>query len=112
MKIEEFRVGNLVEYSRNEKIVKIKGFSYGGLHVTSEDEMIWKEIESFNSIPLTRNWLISAGFVRQGETMYNKKDLFIIYVPEMIHYKTETKIKYVHQLQNLYFAITGEELKL
>jgi hypothetical protein len=27
-------------------------------------------------------------------------------------YSGEIKIKYVHQLQNLYFALTGEELKI
>ena len=30
--------------------------------------------------------------------------------PEEIGANTKTKIEYVHQLQNLYFALVGEEL--
>jgi len=36
-----------------------------------------------------------------------------IMLPNFFRYKTSiiSRIDYVHQLQNLYFALTGEELK-
>jgi hypothetical protein len=91
-------------------------------------------------IPLTEEWLLKFGFVEKNignklsESWYELKYLsnehepmitswvsILINIetwscvicdeyPEEIGANTKTKIEYVHQLQNLYFALVGEEL--
>ena len=62
-------------------------------------------------IPLTKEWLVKFGFENKTKT----------FVLNNISIKQQTKgyffylsmmIQHVHQLQNLYFALTGEELKI
>ena len=80
--------------------------------------------ERFAPIKLTEEWLLKFGFsVRKslGFEAYDLDDTYTIY------YNTtatpygfelsfgvdfEIEIKHVHQLQNLYFALTGDELEL
>jgi hypothetical protein len=71
-------------------------------------------------IPLTEDWLLKFGFKRK-----QIKDLSSYTLPklELYQYSSnnnkiffeyadgEVELKYVHQLQNLYFALTGMELK-
>jgi hypothetical protein len=74
--------------------------------------------ESFNPIPLTPEILEKCGFEKDIDDMYleTKHILFVSYNDdEFVHCKntaldTLVSIKYLHQLQNLYFALTGEEL--
>ena len=64
-------------------------------------------------IPLTEEWLERFGFVYKNGYGYkfkygwiSRKDKYWSYYSLMI------KIYYVHQLQNLYFALTAEELTI
>ena len=70
--------------------------------------------ESFQPIPLTEEWFLKLGFhkykgdnsdcfLNDFETSCNR---------ELFFWKGTyiQNIKYVHQLQNIYFALTGEEL--
>ncbi len=41
-----------------------------------------------------------------------KNRLFVIREGIIVDYGSDTKIYYVHQFQNLYFALTGEELTI
>ena len=82
------------------------------------------EVNYYKPIPLTEEWLLKFGFktgVIAGQR-YMKDELYevedgYIYVIDSNESKigewdyTEVEIKYVHQLQNLYFALCGEELK-
>ena len=83
-----------------------------------------EHLEDYEPIPLTEEWLERFGFsVRKslGFEAYDLDDTYTIY------YNTtatpygfelsfgvdfEIEIKHVHQLQNLYFALTGEELTI
>jgi hypothetical protein len=68
-------------------------------------------------IQLTEEWLLKFGgrktivedypiyFVNPFDIEFYKNESVVL-----ISGNTEVKIKYVHQLQNLYFALTGEEL--
>jgi hypothetical protein len=81
-------------------------------------------------IPLTEDWLIKAGFEKDWENdeeQYYSKDGFdqlADYGGQSIvlrkegspyfncgYYNNEIHFEFVHQLQNLYFALTGEELQ-
>ncbi len=64
-------------------------------------------------IPLTEEILLKCGFKKNtnytpcGKAIFYKNG-YIIYCGVTI----EIEIKYLHQLQNLYYCLTGEELKV
>jgi len=75
-------------------------------------------LENIEPIPLTEEWLLKFGFeIKQGRfgneywgkiNLYTSSDKKIVFC-----FDGYLKgIKYVHQLQNLYFALTGNELTL
>jgi hypothetical protein len=72
----------------------------------------------FKPIPITEEWLLKAGF--RDNYGYTSEWLDLNRGLEPICYETYEdyahvlgkKIEYVHQLQNLYFALSGEELKI
>ncbi len=86
------------------------------------------EIKKVIPIPLTEEWLLKFGFETDGNfedkneiILPNNEHDFIIEFSDYTknyHYTGGEGIcygvgcKYVHQLQNLYFALTGEELIL
>jgi hypothetical protein len=120
MKTTDLRIGNLVLSK--------------GVPVQIE-EIMWETvrycfgefpIDYVEPIPLTEEWLLKFGFYETTKEHYvsglytlNKPDGFYINKETMcycdIDYEGTTndriKIQYVHQLQNLYFALTGKELK-
>jgi hypothetical protein len=72
-------------------------------------------------IPLTEKWLLKFGFEWCNEAAgYFDKDhaAYLMYPNVQFHpFCTNDKdcwinLQYVHQLQNLYFALTGEELTI
>ena len=78
----------------------------------------------FRPILLTEEWLLKFDFLRH-HLDYSNGVIYIKNVPENnefewgvfpnelgsgIQIKNRIKLKYVHQLQNLHFALTGEEL--
>jgi hypothetical protein len=80
-------------------------------------------VESFlcKPIPLTEEWKLKFGFEKTEWDNFNSFRLSIGNNDYTIVLYTDgncevgdiitCKIEYVHQLQNLYFALTGEELK-
>ena len=69
----------------------------------------------FEPIPLAEEWLVKMGFKKfVTSDKYHTYALGVINVNDNIVYVSElgflNHIKYVHQLQNLYFDLTGEEL--
>lgn len=83
----------------------------------------WFDLENFKPIPLTEKWLKDFGYfiVETNECVEAFKENFrysIQQVEENVNWfwcdgeTVLTTIKYVHQLQNLYFALTGTELTL
>lgn len=67
-------------------------------------------------IPLTEELLVKLGFGRyefdHKENQYRLNDRLIVIRGDFFHdYGTSVKLEYVHQLQNLYFALTGKELE-
>lgn len=102
MKANELRLGNYV-YDNLGGVLKIKGISLDST------------LSHIKPIPLTEEWLVKFGFISNPyEDRYEKglihvecdktKGATYLWINNMPH------IKHIHQLQNLYFAITGEEL--
>ena len=116
----ELKIGNYVEYSLSNIPQRIKSiiFSSEGYVVNFLDSDFANVVEKIKPIPITEEWLLSFGFNKSGSTIYknigrieigtiaNGKRFYIQIGTENVTLNT----KYVHQLQNLYFAITGDEL--
>jgi hypothetical protein len=112
MKANELRIGNYILLQGVTKPTQV------WIIDTTEQSTRTKA----SPIPLTEEWLLKFGFVKKkGEIGYSKGKL-LIYLGDTtmsgengrtyfnswaILYKSP---EYVHQLQNLYFALTGEEL--
>lgn len=112
MKGEELRYGNYVygHFSNGKKTV-VQHFDFSS------------DVDGYEPIPLTEDWLKRFGC--RG-TPTNKKlfdcgilSLYLEYDGDVtvrriygVNSCYLTSIMYVHQLQNLYYAITGEELIL
>lgn len=109
MKANELRIGNYVLI--NDTLVQMKSF-HGLCNIESKPE-------EFEPIPLTEEWLIKFGLFKNNNAWVLNKpssDIrkFEFSIWKDLTYNTaelQPDIKHVHQLQNLYFALTGEELK-
>ena len=78
-------------------------------------------VNEYRGIPLTEEYLLKFGFYWDNKKVYlckNEIPFRIRYSHNQItifqHQKdvTITSIEYVHQLQNIYFALTGKELEI
>ncbi len=111
MKASELRIGNFVRGNLgNNEIESIDSLDLFVINCENEDE--------FAPIPLTEEWLVRFGF-KEGTTDSLKAVTHASlsrmgndYMLYQGHYCLYVKIKHVHQLQNLYFALTGEELTI
>ena len=133
MKANELRIGNLLQgdpiQNVNQGIYSDGVFAITGYGIS---EMELGRLQKAEPIPLTEEWLRKFGFeVRESSTakeFYIGKNaithdwLFsvvwldepeLIKAPNAPFYKNgRHTLYYVHQLQNLYFALTGEELTI
>ena len=102
-------------------------YSDGDIALQLDDEIVDINVDDVSPISLTEEWLLKFGFeiCGYGEvhsmcfTGYRVKnsiwDVYAVSNGEFVLHKNTketsiTNIKYVHQLQNLYFSLTGEEL--
>lgn len=118
MKVQELRIGNFVE--------RINFFTDNqwGIHQISLIDLIdiSRYPYHFRPIILTEEWVVKFGLKENPKhTVFHIKGMqFEIstmiggYYDNELGLDQESKIelKYVHQLQNIYFALTGEELTI
>ena len=118
IKANELRIGNFLNVINRAHIV-----------VTAEHiKSIAEGDKDYHPIPLTPEWLERCGF-RDGEIRPSYKlhmDVrpyetatqgvfpgeWAVTLVDTVPHQLGHTIRYVHQLQNLYFALTGEELKI
>jgi hypothetical protein len=114
----EIRIGSL--FDTPEGIQKANGFNReDGKAIVHFANHSHHDSELCHAIPLTPEWLEWLGFEKQSESYYVSNvhpDLHIHGSDIFDLYKAGcgkiASTKYVHQLQNLYFALTGEELTI
>ena len=115
MKAQELRIGNFVYLSDKGKVWEI----LDGHEIDECDDNPFSQ-----PIPITEEWLSKFGFEKEpcphNETMYYwipnifsleksiEHDSSIVFS----HDWGEVEIKYVHELQNLYWVLFGEELTI
>ena len=140
MKLEakDFRIGNLIEC--DNIIIEVQGISKYYVNGFDKANNIDTRVPVKHSkgIPLTEEWLIKFGFekgnykefdekhfVEKSNTIkviisgvgfwdvYTDYNLYEITFSSGLNIITDNNgINHVHQLQNLYYAITGEELTI
>jgi hypothetical protein len=112
--VRELRVGNLLYNERT--VVTIDARSIFD---------IWDKSEKYEPIPLSQSWLKRFGF-EIAENSYFKgvfniwvnnicihQDTFDVTVFSLYNYNdTKVYIQYIHQLQNIFFALRGEEITI
>lgn len=109
MKATELRIGNYIKDGNDiEKLTK--------KHMIC----LCSGTCEFDAIPLTEEWLLKFGFEKDDIEALSKdinSNCFMYFengAVELLEAESQValgkKIKYVHQLQNIYFALTNEEL--
>ena len=120
MEANELRIGNLIEYRIQDDLDDRKDW----WEVSKIDATDLCILESnidydFRPIPLTEEWLLKFGFKKYGKTTLFKKSNVTLNSMDIGHNRGDgftlnyipfVKVQHVNQLQNLYFALTGEEL--
>jgi hypothetical protein len=124
MKVTELRIGNLIEINEMaEPVVSIDkyGINYTVNSVGSNAIKQFYHIDRVKPILITKEWLLKFGFVQQywrffPMTYYQKRNMLYSLSDGNVELHDPniclTQLKYVHELQNFYFALTGEELIL
>jgi hypothetical protein len=124
MKANELRIGNYLQgKTRFVQVTKI--YSEHAIGIGSGDPYyVSGENPCLTPIPLTEEWLLKFGFLhslRLDDFMFKKgNDCFQIqpykegFSNSVLYNDMEIvdKLQHFHQLQNLYFALTGEELTI
>lgn len=127
MKAQELRIGNWV----------VNVDEYWEVRLVDFNSMYIEKSCPFKPIPLTEEWLLKFGFNKKGESRYGFKYIYPIadwgftiepsfeegkwfFGHEFYDSGDDAwdyqslnfcfDLQYVHTLQNLYFALTGEEL--
>ncbi len=141
MKIQELRIGNYVNFKNRTDIdyCEVTALDFGGyVHVLRNfkdkegDDDQPENIKDITPINITEQMLIKFGFKKTNDLCFDYPSKFgkwrirwssimqeihalgIHYSdePENTVYNFRWNIKYVHELQNLIFVLTGSELTL
>jgi hypothetical protein len=114
MKVQDFRIGNIVNYFYNETCLNGVVTSVNKKSITINNHATIKiKTNNISPIPLTEEWLLKFGYITHShqKNYYTIKGHIIWKCNEMfLCDKNGVHIKYVHQLQNLYWVLNGEEL--
>lgn len=116
MKTKELKQGNWIAYENCH--FQVVGFDTDQVLLS----FAWVYLKSINPIPINEEWLLKFGFVQASEFKqhYLLECEFGVYEYAFFDsskslWINETfipNIKYIHQLQNLYFALTQTELDI
>lgn len=122
LKANELRIGNYLNGKQGHVIItEIRENNIVKIH---DNTSIFYVGTCLKPIPLTEEWLFKFGFIEKIDAyFYNDYCIEDIHnrvtwvINEFDHITDEFTaigcgINYVHQLQNLYFALTNEELTL
>lgn len=129
MRANQLRIGNFIKDTESGGVVRVICFCGDSIATVNEGSVNFAttqydvDLNSCKGVELTEEWLVRFGFsIQKGDwssathtvntdfAINNKIDGNWRFTP--IWCKDYKPINYVHQLQNLYFALTGEELQL
>ena len=118
MKTTELRLGNFIQDQFGDVII-VDGLDDMDVFSIKHGDI---PIYGVDPIPLTEQWLLDFGFkvkrdfYEKGKLSISSANLKDYYPNGRVYYNSwaivESQPKYVHQLQNLYFALAQDELIL
>ena len=111
----ELRIGNYHFYHIVDKLDE-RGEYDEICKIDADDFRILENFDcpEYKPIPLTEEWFLKFGFENSEKIAVHNRFVWYkdhIGIKGMLGVVKPVECKYVHQLQNLYFAMTGEELK-
>jgi hypothetical protein len=142
MKANELRIGNYVTWKdeeSNDAILTVTGIVLNDCvwveweWEDGEKDYTECDFDGLKPILITEDWLIKLGFVYHEPLIYGKSGWYLkipnqdfpsyIFANNYLHIALfisskfnnsfiDTNINYINQLQNLHFALTGEELTI
>lgn len=121
----ELRIGNLLQCSLTKALLRVTDISETGFttYVIDRSKYPLPDGWSAQGIPLNEYILLKCGFVCETKNKGLESE-FKVYINGEFVFNTSHKSfwwrnskifiqpKYLHQLQNLYFALTGKELEV
>ena len=127
MKASELRIGNLVA-KFDGTVLEVDSIDRNGFFASLPKNIVFDNVpilqkdivNSMLPIPLTEEWLLKFGFEKTENFCINKEPLLryaisslglICSIGDNDMGFVYNSILYVHQLQNLYFELTGKELE-
>ena len=137
MKANELRIGNWVSYTNENGTfnLQVEEIRPTGIVTTWNGGSWFVSFDKLNPIPLTEEILMKAGFKKEYEDdRYGR--VFLVsntkYIIRIVNYGNPQKVDFgysleisddnnwsdikriyfIHELQNLIFALTGEEIKI
>ncbi len=116
LKPTECRLGNIVSYLGKE--YKIECIHPNIPSIEDYGFVTWNRLQG---VPITEEWLLSVGFKKYNGDFWDKRSSYKkngFYLDskfqptdEDFNFElTKYRIQFIHQLQNIYFAHTEEEL--
>jgi len=112
IQVNELRIGSLA--------LMLDYFTLNYIETTISDSDITScvvnKCKNLQPILLTRDWLVKLGWRESDPQVYTKNEFSIELWHDLNHvfkwngFVISIKLQHVHQLQNLYFTLTGEEL--
>ena len=122
MEVKDLRIGNYIS-PLGIGVTKVEGFCIWDNLIQSSD-FAERGIEDFEPIPITEEWLLKFGFkelniknrfITECGFEIEKQGFnyaYVLWGGEDAPFLTQFigHCKYIHQLQNLYFSLTGKEL--
>lgn len=134
MEAHELMIGNYItqylgmdddgSHYKEQQITGIK-YEYSDIHIRLDQTDTWHHNGNFEPIPLTEDWLIKLGFKNtdtgfemkmwRGHTMSliivrNKYAIVACSGPFGLTHSAH--LNYIHQLQNIFYCLTGEQLTI
>ena len=123
----ELRIGNWVKL--NKYFYRVYSVDPLAIKLIDKDKITISGyyVDGIKPIPLTEEILLKCGFTQDADGSFQKNDVSIfldnrfktnLYLQtndsdrKFSWFGYECKVNHLHHLQNLYFALTGEELKI
>lgn len=121
---KELRIGSIVKFneSTNDREEgEVGKFKLSDFYSISEAGM---DFDNIDPIPLTEEILLKCGFKKSKEGYWDNGVIEVGYTTSDEYFQYEyltgvgtsmtemVNVKYLHQLQNLYFCLTGKELEV
>lgn len=129
MEAKNFRIGNWISTEKGDK--QVESIDETGIIDVETIDHDGFYYYNYQPIPISPEWLKRFGFVKDNngnywidlqthylELMPSNGYWYPVYaqVPEMSHEDEQrvstNRIEFVHELQNLFFALTGNELEM